>query len=311
MTSQLHTDTSSPAHRLPIHRFLVAGVGSAAFLGVGLFFGAGTAAATPEAGSEVLWGYLENGRGAQNALAEVDVDYRRACGLICNRADGTLLNPNGQAGGILFGNGGAGFSGAGVRNGGRAGMFGSGGIGGAGGAGAAGGAGGDGAFIVGNGGAGGRGGDGVAGLAGVNPRYSGERAEDGGTDYLSAEPGADGGVEADGKGIGGGNGGNAPGNPAISAVRLLLVEAAAMAALAHREGLAQGRKCDGQGGGTAGAGGKGGSGGTAGEGGEAGDRGVLGSKSNRGNDGSNGIAGVAGADGSPGERGRQRANSEA
>ncbi|WP_156452535.1 PE family protein, partial [Mycobacterium gordonae] len=51
--------------------------------------------------------------------------------LIGNGADGTALNPNGGAGGLLYGNGGNGFNGAGGR-GGDAGLFGNGGSGGSG-----------------------------------------------------------------------------------------------------------------------------------------------------------------------------------
>ncbi|WP_337360551.1 PGRS repeat-containing protein, partial [Mycobacterium tuberculosis] len=66
--------------------------------------------------------------------------------LIGNGADGTAANPNGGAGGLLYGNGGNGFSqttaGLTGGTGGSAGLIGNGGNGGAGGAGANGGAGG-------------------------------------------------------------------------------------------------------------------------------------------------------------------------
>ncbi|WP_142996671.1 PE family protein, partial [Mycobacterium kansasii] len=62
--------------------------------------------------------------------------------LIGNGADGTATSPNGGAGGLLYGNGGNGFSpttaGAPGGNGGSAGLIGNGGAGGSGGAGAAG-----------------------------------------------------------------------------------------------------------------------------------------------------------------------------
>jgi PE family/Histidine phosphatase superfamily (branch 1) len=81
--------------------------------------------------------------------------------LIGNGAAGTAANPNGGAGGFLFGDGGAGFSqAAGTAAGGaggNAGLIGTGGAGGAGFAGA-GGAGGIGGVLMGNGGAGGTGG---------------------------------------------------------------------------------------------------------------------------------------------------------
>ncbi|KAA1250658.1 PE family protein [Mycobacterium simiae] len=101
--------------------------------------------------------------------------------LIGNGADGTAANPNGGAGGLLYGNGGNGYSqtGGGLAggNGGAAGLIGNGGAGGAGGANAAGaggpgGIGGAGGWLYGNGGAGGAGGIGTtavgAGGAGGN-----------------------------------------------------------------------------------------------------------------------------------------------
>ncbi|OBK24303.1 hypothetical protein A5634_02910 [Mycobacterium asiaticum] len=87
--------------------------------------------------------------------------------LIGHGAAGTMSNPNGGAGGILFGDGGAGYNQtAGVAAGGRgghAGLIGDGGAGGAGFGGAIGGAGGAGGWLMGNGGMGGAGGTGGAG----------------------------------------------------------------------------------------------------------------------------------------------------
>ncbi len=81
--------------------------------------------------------------------------------VIGDGAAGTADNPNGGAGGWLFGDGGAGWNstlaGVGGGAGGAAGFFGTGGAGGAGGAGAAGGAGGAGGVLLGIGGAGGDG----------------------------------------------------------------------------------------------------------------------------------------------------------
>ncbi|KAO98657.1 PE family protein, partial [Mycobacterium tuberculosis] len=95
--------------------------------------------------------------------------------LIGNGADGTAANPNGGAGGLLYGNGGNGFSqttaGLTGGTGGSAGLIGNGGNGGAGGAGANGGAGGNGGWsagLIGNGGNGGAGGAGANGGAGGN-----------------------------------------------------------------------------------------------------------------------------------------------
>lgn len=84
----------------------------------------------------------------QNLLAVINAPAQALFGrpLIGNGANGTAASPNGGDGGILYGNGGNGFSQttAGVAGGagGSAGLIGNGGNGGAGGAGAAGGAGG-------------------------------------------------------------------------------------------------------------------------------------------------------------------------
>ncbi|WP_459797664.1 PE family protein, partial [Mycobacterium riyadhense] len=84
--------------------------------------------------------------------------------LIGNGADATAPGQNGGDGGLLYGNGGAGYSsttaGVGGTAGGSAGLIGAGGRGGAGGVGAAGGAGGNGGWLYGSGGAGGNGGAG-------------------------------------------------------------------------------------------------------------------------------------------------------
>lgn len=77
--------------------------------------------------------------------------------LIGDGAAGTAANPNGQDGGLLYGNGGNGFNGLGGR-GGNAGIVGNGGTGGIGAAGERGGAGGSGGLLFGNGGNGGAGG---------------------------------------------------------------------------------------------------------------------------------------------------------
>jgi hypothetical protein len=94
------------------------------------------------------------------------------CGVICNGTAGTAADPNGGFGGLLAGDGGAGWTStaAGVAggDGGSAGLVGDGGAGGGGGLGADGGNGGAGGEIMGNGGVGGIGGDGTAGLAAGN-----------------------------------------------------------------------------------------------------------------------------------------------
>ena len=92
--------------------------------------------------------------------------------LIGNGANGTAASPNGGAGGLLYGNGGTGYSqttsGVAGGGGGGAGLLGYGGAGGAGGANAPGGAGGHGGWLFGGGGSGGQGGSGAAGGAGGN-----------------------------------------------------------------------------------------------------------------------------------------------
>lgn len=128
-------------------------------------------------------------------------------------AAGTAANPNGGAGGWLFGDGGRGWSStvAGVAggNGGAAGMFGNGGAGGTGGAGAEGGNGGAGGTFMGIGGAGG---DGGAGSVGINFGDGGAGGDGGnapGSQFGIAGNGGDGG---DGAllvdGADGGDGGN-------------------------------------------------------------------------------------------------------
>ncbi|BBZ41731.1 hypothetical protein MCNS_47940 [Mycobacterium conspicuum] len=92
--------------------------------------------------------------------------------LIGNGAPGTATSPNGGAGGLLFGDGGAGYNQttgtAAGGNGGNAGLIGNGGPGGAGFGGGAGGVGGNGGGLMGNGGVGG------AGSAGANGGNGGQ-----------------------------------------------------------------------------------------------------------------------------------------
>ncbi|WP_141769267.1 PE family protein, partial [Mycobacterium tuberculosis] len=115
--------------------------------------------------------------------------------LIGNGADGTAANPNGGAGGLLYGNGGNGFSqttaGLTGGTGGSAGLIGNGGNGGAGGAGANGGAGGNGGWLYGSGGNGGAGGAGPAGAIGA-PGVAGGAGGAGGTAGLFGNGGAGG-----------------------------------------------------------------------------------------------------------------------
>ncbi|VBA30482.1 PE-PGRS family protein PE_PGRS16 [Mycobacterium pseudokansasii] len=110
--------------------------------------------------------------------------------LIGDGADGNAANPNGQAGGLLFGNGGNGYNSNSARvaggAGGNAGLWGNGGSGGIGGS----------ASLIGNGGTGGSGGAGGAGGTGVfSTSLSGSRGlgGPGGTaGRLSGMPGANG-----------------------------------------------------------------------------------------------------------------------
>ncbi len=112
----------------------------------------------------------------QNLLNAINAPTQALLGrpLIGDGAVGTASSPDGQDGGLLFGNGGAGYNSAATPgmaggNGGNAGLIGNGGTGGSGGAGAAGGAGGSGGWLFGNGGNGGIGGNAiVAGGAGGN-----------------------------------------------------------------------------------------------------------------------------------------------
>ncbi|CNW81456.1 Conserved protein of uncharacterised function%2C PE-PGRS family protein (PE-PGRS 20) [Mycobacterium tuberculosis] len=136
--------------------------------------------------------------------------------LIGNGADGTAANPNGGAGGLLYGNGGNGFSqttaGLTGGTGGSAGLIGNGGNGGAGGAGANGGDGGNGGLGAGsgakgnggNGGDGGKGGDaqlignggnggnGGKGGTGLMPGINGTGGAGGSRGQISGNPGTPG-----------------------------------------------------------------------------------------------------------------------
>ena len=116
--------------------------------------------------------------------------------LVGNGTAGTATNPNGGAGGLLYGNGGTGYSetnnpGTAGGNGGAAGVIGNGGAGGAGGAGAAGGDGGAGGTLLGNGGTGGHGGAGGTGGAGGSASLIGSGGT-GGSGGLNAAGGAGG-----------------------------------------------------------------------------------------------------------------------
>lgn len=197
------------------------------------------------------------------------------CGLVCNGADGTLLNPNGVGGGWLLGNGGNGWSSAEIGvvggNGGHGGLlFGNGGRGGAGGWTAAGGRGGDAGLLGGRGGDGGAGGAGRTGMDGTVGVNSG-RGGDGTAGGIGGAGGAGGllfGTGGDGGdgGVGGVGGRGAHGVDAPLG--------------------------SGQDGGAGGAGGNGGTGGMGGNGGRAS---LLMGEGGDGGDG--GVAGAGGAGG--------------
>jgi hypothetical protein len=207
-----------------------------------------------------------------------------ACGLICNGADGTAASPDGQGGGLWFGNGGNGFtydatsdpSGTPMDGGagGNAGWWGNGGDGGDGFAGGDGGAGGTGGLYWGNGG---NGGDGSEALT------SGTAGGDGG---------AGGSVGALDPWLNGGNGGNggqgtdgAPGTDNSA-----------------NPGVPGG---NGQPGGDGGAGGAGGNGGFwFGHGGDGGDGGAAGNGGAGGDGGANALGGLGGPGGTGGTGGQ-------
>src|SRR6185312_1437126 len=206
-TVSKHSNTSSRGPRKPVRPFVTTGVAGAAMVGAGLMLAAAPGAPLTTAielasvdsvlapplspANDDPWWLLGNSGNAlfgssvqaptPNALISANRTlFGNSCGLVCNGAAGTIENPNGQNGGILFGNGGAGFNsttpGVAGGNGGKAGLFG--GNGGAGGngadgvgtfAGSAGGNGGNAGMLsmFGNGGAGGMGGNGAVGTPGA------------------------------------------------------------------------------------------------------------------------------------------------
>ena len=113
------------------------------------------------------------GEYVDNSINSLFITPSNVCGVICDGLPGTEADPTGGGGGLLFGDGGAGYDAAadpGMTggDGGSAGLFGDGGAGGAGGLGADGGNGGAGGEIMGNGGLGGTGGAGGLGVAAGN-----------------------------------------------------------------------------------------------------------------------------------------------
>ncbi len=177
------------------------------------------------------WIASPEGQVVDNELNSLFQTPSNICGLICDGAPGTVADPLGQDGGLLAGDGGAGYDaaadpGMAGGNGGDALGIGNGGAGGDGGLGADGGNGGAGGWVMGNGGVGGAGGDGTATLAAGNGGAGGSIGDNitnvsalgnggdggkGGTGYTGSTgtagtaPGGAGGVG--GTGYAGGNGG--------------------------------------------------------------------------------------------------------
>jgi hypothetical protein len=193
------------------------------------------------------------GQFVDNGINSLYQTPSNVCGLICDGIPGTLADPTGQDGGLLLGDGGAGWTstadGVAGGDGGSAGLIGDGGAGGGGGLGADGGDGGVGGEIMGNGGVGGDGGDGTAVLAAGNGGDGGSIGPNF-TDVSALGNGGDGGTG--GIGYAGGAGGYAGGNGGAGGDGSLLMGY----------------------GGTGGAGGAGGNGGAGGLGGAGGTSGM-------------------------------------
>ncbi len=149
--------------------------------------GAGAAYAAAEAANASLLQIVEQPLQTvvQDLLGVINAPTELVLGrpLIGSGADGTAASPDGGPGGLLFGNGGAGYSqttpGAAGGAGGAAGLIGHGGAGGVGGTNAAGGAGGNGGWLMGSGGTGGQGGAGGFGGAGGNALLLGNGGDGG------------------------------------------------------------------------------------------------------------------------------------
>ncbi|WP_261899437.1 PE family protein, partial [Mycobacterium marinum] len=150
------------------------------------------------AGSSESYASAESVNIEQQLISVINAPTQALFGrpLIGNGADGTATDPNGGAGGLLYGNGGKGYSqiNPGVTGGagGSAGLIGDGGSGGSGGASANGGAGGAGGWLVGNGGNGGTGGTGANGGAGGAGGWLVGNGGNGGTGGTGANGGAGG-----------------------------------------------------------------------------------------------------------------------
>ena len=150
------------------------------------------------------------GQSVDNSINSLFLTPSNVCGVICDGLPGTEADPTGGAGGLLAGDGGAGYDAAADPgmvggDGGSAGLFGNGGAGGDGGLGMDGGKGGDGGWVMGNGGLGGTGGAGGLGVAAGNGGDGGSIGQNV-TDVSALGNGGDGG--RGGVGAAGGAGGN-------------------------------------------------------------------------------------------------------
>ena len=129
--------------------------------------GAGSYLATEAASASPLQAAEQDLLGMVNAPTQALLGRQ----LIGDGTPGTAMDPNGGSGGLLYGNGGAGYSpmtaGQVGGTGGDAGLIGNGGPGGTGGIGASGGNGGHGGWLLGDGGKGGNAGTGTAGQGGL------------------------------------------------------------------------------------------------------------------------------------------------
>jgi hypothetical protein len=189
------------------------------FVGVGARDSAAVADSFQQDVYQPLHTYIEDwinsqvGQFVDNGINSLFHTPSDVCGLICNGTAGTEADPNGGDGGLLAGDGGAGWDSteAGVAggNGGDALGIGDGGEGGTGGLGADGGTGGAGGEVMGDGGVGGTGGAGGAGVAAGNGGAGGSIGENP-TNVSALGDGGNGGTG--GAGYSGGAGGYAGGN---------------------------------------------------------------------------------------------------
>src|SRR5262245_16073046 len=124
-----HRKTNSRTPRTSARTYVTTGVGGAAMVGVGAFLASPPGAPPPVTASPAvhlgsfdsllapaspatddLWWWPDGGGDligssfATPTLNLISFDIGNSCGLICDGADGTAASPNGQNGGLLFGN---------------------------------------------------------------------------------------------------------------------------------------------------------------------------------------------------------------